>query len=57
MEFDEILAVVCLRPMLWENGFISSKLLRKMRKILVFLILEVIRLKKPGKSGCGWSLG
>jgi hypothetical protein len=33
MEFDEILNVGCLTPMLRENGFIFSKLFRKMRKI------------------------
>jgi hypothetical protein len=32
MEFDEILTVACLRPMLWENGFTVSKLLRKCEK-------------------------
>jgi hypothetical protein len=32
MEFDEISTVACLRPMMWENGSIFSKLLKKCAK-------------------------
>jgi hypothetical protein len=42
IEFDEILTVTCLRPMLWENGFIVSKLLRKCEKNFLFYLLFYI---------------